>query len=471
MATHGGSRFQTDARWFVILWSVAFTLFFFGFATKGTFDPGAIGSYWPGRYFSAQAEAMLDGRLWIEATALPGECFRYAGRCYGYFGLPPSILRLPLVAVLGAPQPELTALYLAIAAGITMWAALDLFRRALEQSGVRDGALAMGSMAVAAITLGPGGVLMLVSDAYVYQEAILWSVACTMVGVNLFWRWWFEGRSRQFAGAVIAVTLAAGSRPTSVLVGGTLAVGLVVARLMWQRLRWRTLAGAAALAVLPVIALVGPLLVKFGTPTPPWDTYEGRNFTYIQYNMSNNGGEFTSSTRFIPTATLMYLRPDAVSLQGQWPFVTYRFGRPFGVERLERITYLPPANRDSINVEHTVSLTNVMPIPLAATVAGAVAIVRRRRRRVELLIMLALLTPVAIMLTTPTIATRYLGDAYPLVAAGMAFSTTLLPRLRRAGPNTRRVILAITVGLTLISVPVALAMASQYNWTYRFGIQ
>jgi hypothetical protein len=36
---------------FVAVWSFAFALFFFGFATKWTFDPSTIGSYWPGRFF------------------------------------------------------------------------------------------------------------------------------------------------------------------------------------------------------------------------------------------------------------------------------------------------------------------------------------------------------------------------------------------------------------------------------------
>ncbi|MFM8862418.1 MAG: hypothetical protein ACKOIA_08210, partial [Acidimicrobiia bacterium] len=231
------------------------------------------------------------------------------------------------------------------------------------------------------------------------------------------------------------------------------------------------LTGAAMLAILPVVAVVGVWSVKFGTFVPSWANYEGRTYELVQYNMRQNGGELGNSARFIPMASLACFRPDTVKVATEWPFVSYRFGRPYGRDPLERIAYLPPANEDSINVEPTASVTNVAPIPLAATVLGALAIAHRRRNRYELLILMALTTPVAIMATATTIATRYLGDFYPLLAAGMAFGATMVPRLRRASWNTRAIVSLLVVGLTIVSVPIATALAAQYNWTYRFGIQ
>ncbi|MBU3701570.1 MAG: hypothetical protein FGM58_05940 [Acidimicrobiia bacterium] len=458
------------SRHFVTFWSVVFAVFFFGFATKGTFDPATIGAYFPGHFFSAQADALLQGRLWVEKSNLPGECYFRDGNCYGYYGLPPSLVRIPLVLVLGVQDSELTTVFLAVAAGIAVWAALDLCRRVLSREDSIGDRAAAGFMAVAAIVLGPGSALMLASDAYVYQEAILWSVAGLMVGIDLFWRWWVERRDRQFVGAVIALTIAAASRPSTAFVGMALALGLVVARAIRRRIGWRMLAGAAVLAVVPVVAVIGVFALKFGTFTPPYDSYEGLNFRFIQYNMSNNDGKFGSSAKFIPTSTLAYLRPDTLQIETEWPFIRYKFGRPYGQDPLERITYVPPAKRDSMNVEPTVSITNVMPLPLAATIAAAVAIFRRRRQRHELLILAALVTPLVLMATIQSIASRYLADFYPLLAAGTAFSATLLPRFRRAGWNSRAVVTLGVAALTAISIPIVLALAAQYNWTYRFGI-
>lgn len=454
-----------------MLWSLAFALIFFGFATKATFDPHSIGNYWPGHFFSAQADALLHGRLWVAKTYLPGECFFSGGHCYGYFGLIPSLARIPLVVTFGIQRSEMTTVFLSIGAGISIWAALDLCRRVLRREDrVIDG-FSAGFMGVAAIVLGPGSVLMLVSDAYVYEEAIMWSIAGVMVGINLFWRWWAEGKDRQFIGAVLALVVAAGSRPTAALVGGILAGGLVLVRLMRGRLGWRSVAGATVLALLPILAVVGVWSAKFGTPTPSWGNYEARNFTYTQYNIAQNDGQLGNSARFIPTAALAFVRPDAIRLQSDWPFVRFRFGRPYGNYPLERITYLPPANRDAINVEPIVSVTDVAPIPLIATALGAVAIARRRRQRFELLVLVASVSPIVIAATSPTLSSRYLGDVYPLLAAGTAFSATLVPRIRLVSRTRRRLLAALILILTVVSIPLAMGLAAQYNWTYILGLK
>lgn len=455
---------------FVAVWSFAFALFFFGFATKWTFDPMTIGSFWPGRFFSAQADAILNGRLWIDNSYLPGECSFVDGKCYGYFGVAPSLIRLPLVSVFGIVNSEMTALFLSIAAGISLWSALDLCRRVLQRDCPRVAWQTAGYMAIAAVVLGPGGALMLVSDAYVYAEAILWSVAGMLLGANLFWRWWTEGKDRQFVGATLLLMFAAGSRPTAVLVGAVFAALVFVGRLFQRRLTLKAILGAIGIAVLPLMALTGGFYAKYGTPLPT-GRYEGTNYVYIQRIMENNGGPYRSSSRFVPTAALAYLRPDSMRVSTDWPWVRFRFGRPFGDKSLERITYLPPLRDDSINVEPVVSLTDVMPIPLLATAAASVAIVLRRRQRFELVMLVGLATTLIIMLPTQTIASRYLGDFFPLLAVGTAFGATLVPRFRRLSGRVQAYSAVAIATVAVASVPIAMLLATQYNWTYRYGIQ
>lgn len=429
-----------------------------------------IGSYMPGRFFSAQADAILNGRLWIDKTYLPGECHFVDGKCYGYFGLAPSLIRVPLVSVFGIENSEMTALFLSIAAGISLWSALDLCRRVLHRESPGVTWQAAGYMAIAAIVLGPGGAMMLVSDAYVYEEAILWSIAAMLVGANLFWRWWMEGKDRQFVGATLMFVIAAASRPTAALVGAVFAALIVVGRLCQRRLTLKTILGAIGIAVLPPMALLGGFYMKYGAPLPTGQ-YEGTNYVYIQRIMANNGGQYGSSVRFVPTATVAYLRPGSVSVSADWPWVRFRFGRPFGEEPLERIAYLPPLRDDSINVEPIVSLTDVMPIPLVATVAASAAIVLRRRNRFELAMLIGLATAPLIMLPTQTIATRYLGDFFPMLAVGTAFGTTLVPRFRRLSGRVQAYSAVALATVAVASVPLAMLLATQYNWTYRYGIQ
>lgn len=459
------------SRRFVVMASVAFGAFFFGFATKWTFDPWTIGTFWPGHFFSAQADAMLDGRLWIERSQLPGECIFVDGRCIGYFGMAPSVARLPLVVLLGVERSEMTGLFIAVAAVVALGAALDLCRRVLTREGQGADGWAAGYMVVATVVLGPGGVLMLVSDPYVYQEAILWAVAATAVGANLFWRWWVERRDRQFVGATIALIVAAASRPTAALIGVVLATAALCALARARSLSRRAVVGALGLALLPGVVMVVGFYAKFGEPLPPSKGYEGLDYVYVARVIENNGGEFGPSVRFIPTTAYAYLRPDTLRFSSGWPPVGFRFGRPFGSEDMERITYLPPLAPDSLNVERNVSLTNVMPLPLAATVAAVVSILRWRRHRFELAILVALATMPLIMFTTQGVASRYLGDFFPLVAIGTAFGAALLGPFRRLRWLAQYVVFLVVVVLTVVSVPVVLWLATQYNWVWRGDVQ
>ena len=106
----------------------------FAWSTKWTFDPFSIGSVWPGRFFTAQADSILYARLWVNPADIPGECFYHDGQCDGYFGLFPSLLRIPFVIILGPTVRESTALFISIAASITFWAALDLRRRVVDRA-------------------------------------------------------------------------------------------------------------------------------------------------------------------------------------------------------------------------------------------------------------------------------------------------------------------------------------------------
>ena len=73
-------------------------------------------------------------------------------------------------------------------------------------------------MCVAAVTLGPGSVLILLADPFLYQEAIIWSIAGVMLAVNFYWRWLHSNNTRYLVLTVVFCIFAAGARPTTVLV-------------------------------------------------------------------------------------------------------------------------------------------------------------------------------------------------------------------------------------------------------------
>ena len=63
----------------------------------GTFDP--LRQFSPGNFYDLQARAMLAGHLYVPNGSLGIEAFVHGGHQYTYFGLFPSILRMPVLAV------------------------------------------------------------------------------------------------------------------------------------------------------------------------------------------------------------------------------------------------------------------------------------------------------------------------------------------------------------------------------------
>jgi hypothetical protein len=88
------------------------------------------------RFFLAQAQSLTDGNLAVRPEDLPGECFVHDGKCYGYFGLTPSLLRAPFLPVLDE-LGSLTPVFMCAALTLALWAAVDMMRRAWLRVGVR----------------------------------------------------------------------------------------------------------------------------------------------------------------------------------------------------------------------------------------------------------------------------------------------------------------------------------------------
>jgi len=445
-----------------------FALYMFGWATRWSFNPTQEFGMPNDWFFTAQADALLRGRLWVDPAALsPGastadgnECFWLNGHCYGYFGLTPSLLRIPLVLFIATPTTSLANVMIPIAAGIALFAALDLCRQGAVGLAPKQASVFMG---IAAVALGPGSVLVLLADPYVYQEAIIWSVALVMVAVNLFWRWWNGGPNVLLAATALACTAAAGTRVTTIFVGPLLAVAVAF--------KWRTalftnrrlLASVAALVVAPAVLSLGGLYLKFGQFSTPLEAY--RNPTGLAPDttiMCWPAGGGHPAAENLTTNLFAYLRPDSVRVVLDVSPIRFRFvwcgtAAPTLVwPRTTFFGYFPD--------KHT-SITTTMPLATLATVFVAVMAVRRRRPS-HLLLLSAVASSLVFVLTLPFVTARYLGEFYPLVATGLALSTTYWSSTAR---GRRRIWLASLAAASLMWSVVAVAsLFTRYGWLH-FG--
>ena len=65
---------------------------------------------WSAGFFKSQAESMLHGRIDVQPSDILGECFLRDSRCYGYFGITPSVVRIPVIGILRYVRSALTPL-------------------------------------------------------------------------------------------------------------------------------------------------------------------------------------------------------------------------------------------------------------------------------------------------------------------------------------------------------------------------
>ena len=410
----------------------------------------------PDYFFTAQADALLRGRLWVEPISLMNfECWYVAGKCYGYFGLTPSILRIPILLVIGPTTQSFAIFMIPIASGLAFSASLDLCRQFAKPMAHQLRGVVF--MCVAALALGPGSVLVLLADPRLYQEAILWSIAGVMLAINCFWRWLHNGNNRYLASSVFFCIFAAGARPTTVLVGVVIGFSLFITHRKRVSLRSNIAVAALGFIILPALFSFGTLFVKFGQPSNPYNAY--RNPTGVQVERVKPCDlPFENHPKYLPTNLFAYFRPDAVRLHRDWPNVRFRFNTCDGPNRP---TYLWPLKVGEMYVEKTTSLPNTMPIPLlAAGIASFAAI--RQRRTTELALLVAAASSGLLLCTQFAMTSRYLGDFYPLMAVGLAMSATMLGTAKR-----KSTLVALTC-VVLVLIPWSLlanaSLLTRYRW-------
>lgn len=430
----------------LISWVVAaITAFtFYWLTTRGTLRPNIElpGAGTSSRFFLAQAESLVRGRFAVDPAELPGECYLTAGECIGYYGITPSLVRIPFLPFLNA-HGSLTPVFLATALSLAAWSTIDMTRNSWSEAKERDLSDATTSrmtrhtksaVIAIAISSGLGSILIQLTRPAMYEEAIAWAAAFLCLALRS-WRKWINTRNAWSLAATTAfLALGAGARPTAL--PAAIALGVFT---LWQSLkgnraireprhrRWVGISLGFAMIVLASSLSLGVYQAKFHTFVPDLRTNESViNTPSWQEIIAKNEGE-TTGLRFVSTSLITYLRPDALSFSGEPPFVGFRFPQ-------QSIIWAPPLTDGSAYVERVSSIPTTMPLFLILTVVTFLWAVRNlndRRTERSTALVLILAAGSILVVTTGNIAitNRYLGDFYPLLAIGAAFSPFYLTRI------------------------------------------
>ena len=417
-----------------------------------------------GKFYDLQARAMFAGHLHVPRGSLGIEAFIHDGRTYTYFGLFPSILRMPVLVFthyfdghLTAPSMTLAWIVTGVCSAMLIWRVRFLVR----------GPVAMGvgeawSLGMLLVVILSGSVLVfLASSPQVYSEDLAWSVALTvgslfaLLGVLERPSW---GRVSA-AGLVIgAAMLTRSTTGWACVIGALLVAGwFALGRGGAPNRRWCLPVAAAGL--IPLAAGVAVNMAKFGTPfgLPLADQVYTAVNAHRRYFLAANGGK-AFSLHFLPSTLVAYFQPGGLRLTPVYPFITL----PAGPARVVGRVVMDRTNR-------TASVTASMPLLFLLGCWGLVTAFRRRpigRVALTRMILLSATAATVGVLVWGYLDDRYLGDLLPILvvasAVGMCDVWRRLDARRSQGRrfHAQRLVVGTVVLLTVFGIWANVGIAS-----------
>ncbi len=439
------------------------------------------------RFYDAQALSLLHGRLDVPPEAIGFEAFVHDGKYYGYFGLMPALLRVPLLAWFPSLEGRLNRPIMFLACAVNLFVSYRLIRRVRYLVGLRHPPAVPERLLVAVFLLlvGLGTTnLFLSSCAFVYHEAIMLGATFGLLFLNSFLGYLLNYRWQHLLGACawacccFATRASVGVGPLAVL--SVLAVsglawafhrGLTAVVLDWLALKdlalRRRYSGHACLAALAVAVAVGTYFgvnyAKFGTldgmPLEEYVAYRHFNLMYLYDNIQGKPFHLCN----LRAGLYNYFWPDKVRWAASFPWVYLT----------TEVTAFPEAKFGIEDSWASLSVSSGALLILSGLGFGAVLLARSRdRKRCLRLPLFGALAGGAPILFMTGYVERYLHDWYPfLVLAGCVGFCKLLPV---AGHSLRWLAWACLIPLILFSVYVHWAFALDYQrntllnrWTYH----
>lgn len=417
-------------------------------------------------FYDLQARALFHGHLYLPDGKMGIEAFVHNGRDYTYFGLFPSIIRMPILLVTSRLDGQMTApsillawLATAVICPITFWRLRILMRG----SALMGRAEAAAYGVLMATILGGSVILYLGATPFVFSEDFAWSIPLTVASLfALLGVLERPSRGRVIASGVLILCASLNRSPpgwacsiTALLIAGWFALG----REGPERRRW--VLPLVATGILPFLATCVVTYAKFGIPVglPMADQVWAHVNYHRRYFLAVNGGK-AFNFAFLPSTLAAYFQPFGVRLSGIFPFIS-----PPGAPA----PWLAGATLDQSYP--TASFTDISPLLLVLSIWGVVTAFRPRgigQVRLTRIILLGAAAGAGGVLLWGYISQRYLGDLMPfaIIACGIG----LIDVCRRMESRTERAkgifLGAITAaGVYCIAANLAITVFPVAQWT------
>lgn len=398
--------------------SMLFSIYFYWLASYKTwqFDFSTYFGAFGGNFYWLQADAMLNGRLHLTTGGF--ECLVIDGHCHGYFGPFPSLLRIPFVLIFGTTYEGLSPLFLALAAGVALYAFTNLLAFVFDHSITHSPTwFDLASMQVFIFTMGISGLLVLSAHPRVYEEAVMWSVAFVSVAINFGYRWFIQPRNLYLLIIVFCGCASVLSKATAMPFFALLGLFLVLHSL--RRRNIQAFFWGCAVVGIPLIVYVAYTLIHLGFLGFDANYYWAYNNISIMRDVIDSNNGTTLGLQFLPTVIANHFRLNNISIIFEWPFIT------IATDWFEKAIYVWPIKPNQMFIAYSPGLLAVIPGTLLIGVISVVFLVLRKsaitsgKSSVLLVLYFAVLANVLLSMSYFAMNARYLTDAYPLMSLGI----------------------------------------------------
>jgi hypothetical protein len=393
--------------------------------------------------YDAQARAIMHGHLWVANGSISFEAWLHGGHQYTYFGIFPSLIRIPILLFTSSLDGRLTPLSMFAAWVVTaVFSSFLLWRlRILFRGNAPLGWWEATSYGVLLASILAGTVLVYLASIVDYtSEDEAWSVALAcaslfaLVGVLERPSW------RRVTACGILVLLTNLNRPTTgyaaCVAALLIAIWFASGRAGPELRYWALPMMFAGLVPLAVGCAID--LAKFGQPfaAPVSDDTLYRLFSWGRIN----GGKFYG-LRYLPSTLQAYVDPANFRISSLFPFIVFP-DIPGPIAHTTLFTRAP-----------TTSVPPSMPLLFLFGLWGAVRAftpgLPRRLRGVRILLFTSALTAGSIMIFG-WILERYVADLLPLFV--LAAMIGMIDVWRRIDGHSRAMKRGVTVVVGLLAL-------------------
>jgi hypothetical protein len=370
-------------------------------------------------FYDAQARSILAGHLDVPPASIGSESFSFQGKTYGYFGIGPALLRIPLILLFKGMDGRWSRLMMLIASILNVICAYRILRIVChERATTTRNQRLLHSLFILCAGIGSTNVF-LVARSFTFHEAIMWGGTFALLFTCTILSYFARPNKTLLVLAGFLAFMSLHSRAT-VGLGALLVMMAVAGILIWRAFRnpkafesmfgFGPTSNARSHSFIAGAAVTIIVISYFGVNYARFHTFAGVPLKYYDFYTQNPGYlQITGGRQLhlenVPTTLASYLGFHGLWLGPKFPWLFPS----------REATFI--GSPSIVVVEGFSTFPVSMPALFALAFLGCSPLLRGSDESVRRLRLpaVALLIGGGIALATVALTERYLHDFYPVL--------------------------------------------------------